>query len=405
MASDTKFRNATFQPGRAITHVPAGNGLYMAITPQGAKSWRFDFRFNGKRQCLTIGRYPEIPLSNHDESKPGAIQYLAKARAALARGENPAALKQLEKQKPVSADTFKTIAEEWFKSLESSRSASWRENVRRWLDDRIYPKIGSRAMQDVLPADVLAILKATAQEGKARSAEYIRQVIGQIFDHAICNLRANFNPAQSLRRAITLPDHIPHPHIPERELPAFLSKLDAYPVEEHRLAIELLLLTAVRIGELVGATWSEIDTERKEWRIPASRMKGRAEHIVPLSDRALECFAELKKLAGDNAYVLPSPYNGSRKPINDAVLNRAIHKISNITPHGTRSTFSTIANERSGFTGDVIEAALSHVQGDAVRAAYNRTTWLEQRAKLMQWWSDYLDNARAGNVVTLPRRA
>src|SRR5436309_2520026 len=227
MASDVRFRNAKYVPlyskgnGQLLNNrLAERDGLYMAITPQGIKSWRFDFRFNGKRQCLTIGRYPEIPLSSDDETKPGARQYLAKARAALARGENPAALKQLEKQKPISADTFKTIAEEWFNSLESTRSASWRDNVRRWLDDRIYPKIGSRAIQDVQPADVLAILKAMEKEDKARSAEYIRQVIGQIFDHAICNLRANFNPAQSLRKAITLPDHIPHPHIPERELPA-----------------------------------------------------------------------------------------------------------------------------------------------------------------------------------------
>jgi integrase len=268
----------------------------------------------------------------------------------------------------------------------------------------VYPAFGSRPIEEVKPADVLEVLKSLERDGASRSAEYVRRMIGQIYDHAIRNLRAEFNPAQSLRGAVVQPAKVSHPHVTERELPAFLSKVDAIPEENMRLAVNLLLQTAVRRGELTGAKWSELDLDRREWRIAPERMKNRREHIVPLSRQAVECFERLKTLAGESEYVLPSPQN-PRKPTGRDALRLIFSRMDcGISPHGTRATFSTIANERSGASGDVIEAALAHVQGDATRASYNRTTWLEQRAKLLQWWSDYLTNARS-NVVTLPRRA
>jgi integrase len=373
-------------------------GLHLYVSPTGARSWRYSFRFGGRAQLLSIGLFPDISLKR-------ARLLHADARRQLAEGRNPAQLKQQQKEKAPESGTFKALAEQWYSALEAERSESWRYLRRRWLDQRVYPEIGKKALKDVQAADVLAILKHLEREGKARSAESVRQMIGQIFDHAIRNLWVSFNPAQSLAGAVKPPKHVPHPHLSERELPDFLAKVEAYPDASLKLAVKLLFLTFVRKSELTGATWSEIDFDRSEWRIPASRMKGKREHLVPLGTQALECFQELKKLANGSDYVLPSPTK-PRQPIGRSLLVTVFKELGGkISPHGVRATASSILNERSGFSGDVIEAQLAHVQGDQVRAAYNRAAYMEQRAKLMQWWSDYLDNARRGNVVQLPVRA
>lgn len=373
-------------------------GLHLYVSPTGARSWRYAFRFGGRAQLLSIGLFPDISLKR-------ARLLHADARRQLAEGRNPAQLKQQQKEKAPESGTFKALAEQWYSALEAERSESWRYLRRRWLDQRVYPEIGKKALKDVQAADVLAILKHLEREGKARSAESVRQMIGQIFDHAIRNLWVSFNPAQSLAGAVKPPKHVPHPHLSERELPDFLAKVDAYPDASLKLAVKVLMLTFVRKSELTGATWSEIDFERAEWRIPASRMKGKREHLVPLSTQALESFRELKKLANGSDFVLPSPTK-PRQPIGRSLLVTVFTELGGkISPHGVRATASSILNERSGFSGDVIEAQLAHVQGDQVRAAYNRAAYMEQRAKLMQWWSDYLDNAKRGNVVQLPIRA
>ena len=375
-------------------------GLHLYVSPTGARSWRYSFRFGGRAQLLSLGLFPDISLKR-------ARLLHGEARRVLAEGQNPALLKrqQNEQKKSPESGSFKAIAEQWYSSLEAERSQSWRYLRRRWLDQRVYPEIGKKALKDVQAADVLAILKHLEREDKARSAESVRQMIGQIFDHAIRNLWVSFNPAQSLAGAVKPPKHTPHPHLSERQLPDFLAKVDAYPDASLKLAVKLLFITFVRKSELTGATWSEIDFERAEWRIPASRMKGGREHLVPLSTQALASFRELKKLASGSDYVLPSSIR-PRQPIGRSLLVTVFRALGErISPHGVRATASSILNERSGFPGDVIEAQLAHVERDQVRAAYNRAQWLEQRAKLMQWWSDYLDNARRGNVVQMPVRA
>ena len=394
MLTDTKVKG--LRSGR----LSDARGLYVVCLPSGAKSWRYDFRFprsaKGRRQTLTLGNYPDFSLADAREAHQ-------EARKALAKGENPCAQKQAAKREQAQrgADSFKALAESWYETLEGQRSKSWRGNVRRWLKKRIYPEIGSKPVKDVQAADVLAILRAMEREGKARSGEHVRQLVSQIFDHAVVNLRATFNPAQSLSGALTPPAHVPHPHLSEKELPDWLKRLDAYPLKQPRLAAYLLLLTATRKGELLGAKWTEIDFTAREWRIPAEKMKSGKEHIVPLSDQALECLRELQNAS---EYVLTSETRPHR-PMSKNPLDKIFWDLGEISPHGVRSTFSTIANERSGFSGDVIEAALAHVEPDQVRRVYNRAQWLEQRAKLLQWWGDYLENARKGNVIALARRA
>lgn len=375
-----------------------GGGLFLFVSPAGARSWRYAFRFGGRAQLLTLGKYPDISLKR-------ARKDHKEARQALAEGRNPALLKQQNKERSPETGTFKSLSEQWYTQYQAERSQSWKENARRWLDDRVYPAFGSKPIGEVKPADVLQVLKSMEREKVVKSAEYVRQMVSQIFDYAIRNLWATFNPAQSLAGVVVLPKHKPHPHLTEKELPDFLAKVDAHPKDSVRLAVKLLLLTFVRKSELTNATWSEVDMDRAEWRIPAIRMKNKVEHIVPLSPQALECFAELKKLSNGSEYVFPSPIKRNA-PISRTLLGMVFDEFNaGISPHGIRSTASSILNERSGFAGDVIEVQLSHVERNQIRRAYNRAEYMESRAKLMAWWANYLDNAKIGNVVTLPRRA
>jgi len=306
----------------------------------------------------------------------------------------------------IAGDTVKALAESWYAQKAPHRSTSWRDNVRRWLDQDVYPAIGSWAVTDVKPADVLGIVRRVAEERGARSAEYLRQTLAQVYAHAIRNLRATANPARDVRGAIERPDPKRRAPLSANEIPAFLEAVDRYPGRlSTKLAIKLLLLTFVRKGELIGATWDEIDLARAEWRIPAGRMKMRDPHIVPLSRQAVEAFRDLKALASGSQYVLPN-LGSLDRPMGASSLNVAFDRMGygeRFTPHGVRATASTILNEQ-GFRSDVIERQLAHTERNRVRAAYNHADYLEERGSMMQQWADYIDGLCAGADVTPIRR-
>lgn len=180
----------------------------------------------------------------------------------------------------------------------------------------------------------------------------------------------------------------------------FLEKLDSYSGDPHTVAaMRLLLLTAVRPGEVRGARWVEFDQEQALWIIPAERMKMRLEHRVPLSRQALSVLKSIKELTGGFDLVFPSPYKPTRV-LSENTFNQALRRMGyeDATAHGFRALFSTVANE-AGWNPDVIERQLAHVERNQVRAAYHRSSYMEDRVKLMQWWADYLDGKRAGKVV------
>jgi integrase len=386
-----------------------GHGLYCYVAPTGTKTWRFEFRFpptaKGARQTLTLGRYS---IKGDGVTALTVLQArgeLSKARDAIKRGENPAALKQQEKNPPPERTAFKVIAEEWYSDNENGKSASWSDNTRRWLDKRIYPELGKRPIEAISDAEVLSLCRSIQREGKHRTAAYVRRLIAEIYTYA---LPGRPNPAEAIRQRIKAPEPEHHAKLSERELPAFLKKADAYGDPVIRLALRLLLLTFTRKTELTGAAWSEIDyADAKEWKIPPERMKGGKEHYVPLSRQACECLRELRKFSSNSELVFPSPYK-PRKPIGRELLNKAFRKMGyeKFTPHGIRATASTILNERSGFPSSVIDAQLSHDKRDKVEASYNRADYLEQRRRLMQYWADTLDTMRTkGKVLPMRGRA
>jgi integrase len=383
-------------------------GLYLFVTPSGSKTWRYDFRFLGRRQTLTLGPYPEVSLQK-------ARKRHRAARELLEDGQNPALAKQREKASAhaAAANTLEAVADEWLKETAPHRSQSWAVMVGGWFRNHINPVLGTRPLDGIEPADVLALVRSIAagtakscnSEPQPRTAENVRWIISRVYRYANRNLLTKINPARDIQGAIQLPPTKHHQPLKAKELPEFLKKIDGYDGRpETRIALKLLLLTFVRGGELVGATWDEFDLERKEWRVPGARMKMKEEHIVPLSRQAIACLKELKPLTGHRQHLFPG-MGDPKGPMSDETLRAALIKLGykgKFTPHGIRATASTLLNEQ-GWRPDVIEKQLAHQERDRIRAAYNRADYLEERRKMMQTWADFLDalKASSGKIVVI----
>ena len=379
------------------------DGLYLYVTPSGAKSWRFDYRVAGARETLSIGLYPDVGLER-------ARDELGKARKLVAKGESPARAKQDRKSsaKIARANTLQAVGRKWYQARAAYRSASWQGNAKRWLEGDFYPAIGSKPIQDVTADDVERVVRQIADKRGAKSAEYARIMLAAIFK-SLPRAHGVGNPARDLGRVIEPPKVIPRGRaLTTKEIPVFLEAADRYPGNHStKLAIRLLMLTFVRKRELIEAKWSELDLKRGEWVIPAERMKMDGAHTVPLSRQAVECFEKLKPLACGSDYVFPH-FARNEKPMNASTINMAFYRIGyagKFTPHGARSTASTALNAQ-GWSVDAIERQLAHAERDLVRAAYNQSDYMVERKKMMQAWADYVDGLCAGaDVVPIKRKA
>ena len=384
-------------------------GLYLWIAPSGTKSWRYDFRHVGRRYTLTLGLYARPDARRPDVTLEQARERHSAARKFVAAGQNPAMKKQTDRQKARHAATnsFEAIAEDWLKKRKDMRSEDWLEAMRRWFKRDVYPAIGSKPIEDVTAEDVRGVLRKILKRGTHRTAEYTRGAIAQVFHHAILDGRAKNNPGRELVGFIERPPVRHHAHLEGKHLPSLFQAIDNYGGRiQTKLALKLLALTFVRVRELIEATWDEFDLEHGIWTIPAHRMKARKPHVVPLSDQALELLARAKTAATGSRFVFPSLSRLDR-PISATTLNFALDEMGfagRLTPHGLRATASTVLNGM-GFSPDMIEKQLAHVERNPVRAAYNHSDLLPERRGMMQRWSDYIDGLCAGAKVTPIRRA
>lgn len=396
--NDAKLRSLT-TPGRHFD----GGGLYLEVTPAGSRYWRLKYRHAGKEKRLAFGVYPEVGLKLARERRE-------EARKVLERGEDPGELRKAAKVQAVieAGNTFGTVAADWVKHQGTKWEAGTRAAIERAFRVDVYPAIGAVPMAQLKPRDVTAVVKVIEARGAGELAYRVLQRIRAVFRYAVVHERIESNPMLDLRAGELLkPRQAEHrAAMPDKELPEFLAKLTAYEGEmATKQALRLLLLTAVRPGELRGALWAEIDTDAAVWRIPAERMKMRAEHLVPLSRQALDVLATMFPLSGTHAFVFPSPYYPG-KPLSENTLNSALARMGYkgiATAHGFRALFSTVANE-SGHDPDAIERQLAHTDGNKVRAAYHRATYLKDRAELMQWWADYIEGRRTAVAAKLPAR-
>ena len=383
--NDRQIRNA--KPSDKPYKLTDGNGLYLQITPAGGKLWRLKYRFDSKEKLLSIGKYPAVSLVE-------ARQAAENARQMLAQGQDPAAAKQQAKQERQTAiaNSFENIAREWH----SNRLPGWTPNhaARVWhsLEVDALPTIGRLPITEIKAPLLLEMIRGIEARGVSETASRVLQRVKSVFNYAIQTGRAADNPALSLA-GVVVKKKVEHMlALPQQELTEFYRRLMLQKMRpETRLALLLIVLTLVRPGNIRHAEWEEIDRQRKEWAIPAKKMKMREPHIVPLSDWALELLDELHAITGYSRYLFPSSRD-PEKPLSENTMIYAMGRMGYrgiATSHGFRSFATDVLNE-NGFDWDVVERQIAHVEQYKVRAAYHRTSYLPERCKMMQWYSDWL---------------
>lgn len=397
--TDTTCRTA--KPAAKPRKLSDGDGMYLEVMPNGSKYWRLKYRFAGKEKRLALGVYPETSLAD-------ARAHRVQARKILALGNDPSEVKKEVKRTTLlnTENTFEAVAREWYAQNVHTWSERHGEAVLTRLEADIFPKLGSRAIKEINSPEMLSTLRLIEKRGALDLAQTVAQYCRRIYAYAIATGRAERNPVTDLRGALKTPVRKHHAYLKADELPEYLGKLEAYdghPIT--KLALRFLMLTFVRTQELRGAEWTEIDLEKAEWRIPASRMKMKDPHIVPLSRQAVAVLEELQKHTGNRQHVFANQHKPSTFMSENTMLY-ALYRMgyhSRTTGHGFRATASTILNEH-GFPPDHIERQLAHIERNKVRAAYNHAQYLPERRKMMQWWADYLGTARTPKVVPLKAR-
>ncbi|MFY9640096.1 MAG: integrase arm-type DNA-binding domain-containing protein [Rhodomicrobium sp.] len=366
--------------------VTDGRGLYLYVTPQGSRLWRFDYRQNGKRLTLSFGPYPDLGLA-------AAREKLGEARAALAEGRDPAASKTRLR---AANDNFGHLTDEWLEKRKKEGLAPATMTKLTWFIDMIRDELGKLPIEDVGTAELLTFLRKFEAREKYHLAKRLRATLSRIFKYGIASGRAGRDPAADLTDALTsVPTTSRAAITTEKELAGLLRAVAEYDGSKHiRIALLLLVHLFCRPGELRQMEWVEIDDAKKLWLIPASRMKMRKAHVVPLSARSLALIDELRPMTGAGRFSFPS-LRSPGKPISENTLNATLRRLGytkeEVCSHGFRSTASTLLNESGRFNPDAIEAQLAHrPQGGAVRAAYLRGEFFEERVQMMTWWSDYL---------------
>lgn len=392
--TDTAIRAA--KPAEKPYKLADAHGLFVLVQPSGSKWWRLKYRFDGKERKLAIGVYPELSLAAARKARD-------KARDKIMNGIDPAAQKQRDKVNAqiAVAITFGLVAEEYIaKSVREGRAEATIEKS-RWVLKQLMPALGQRPVAQIEPQELLAVLKKMEARGNLETAKRTRAFASRVFRYAVATARAKSDPAELLRGALIAPTHKHFAAIIEpKRVGELLRAFDGYegqPITKAGLILSALVF--VRPGEMRRAEWAEIDFEAAVWRIPAAKMKGRVEHVVPLSRQAIEQLRNLQALTGNGRYVFPS-LRTPREPMSENTINSALRRLGysgdEMTAHGFRAMASTLLNESGKWHPDAIERALSHKESDKVRAAYHRGAHWDERVAMAQWWSDYLDTLRKG---------
>jgi len=401
MLTDPKCRTAT-TGGKALRKLSDDRGLQLWIYADGRKYWRLRYWVAGKEKSLSLGVYPEVSLRQARTRRDAE-------RQRLAAGLDPSAERRADKlrAKLAAENSFEAVAREWYGKQVHTWVAHHAADVLRRLEHNIFPTLGARPIAQIEAPELLAAVRRIEERGAYDLAHRVLQVCGQVFRYGIATGRCTRDLAADLRGALT-------PHVKKNqaavrpeELPDLLRAIATYDKLGERqtlLALQLMVLTFVRTGELIGALWSEIDLEAGLWIIPAERMKAGTEHLVPLARQAVAILQELKALGGGSRFVFPG--RNRDKPISNNTMLFALYRLGykgKMTGHGFRAVASTVLNEQ-GWRADVIERQLAHCERNEVRGAYNRAEYLAERARMMQAWADHVD-ALAKGAKVLPFKA
>ncbi len=384
-----------------------GNGLFLLVTAKGGKLWHFKYRFEGKEKLLSFGAYPDISLEEARKRRQDA-------RNKIANDIDPSEVRKAVKEAEANQEnTFEAVALEWFNRQAPTWAETHAATVISRLKRDVFPLVGSRPINELTAFDMMQMFRKIEARGKIETAHRVKSICGQVFRYAVSSGRTDRDCTADLKGTLTPVISKHHAAITDvKEVPAFLRAIDDFTGSfVVKCALQLSPLVFLRPGELRYAEWSEFDFDAGEWLIPIERMKLKKrlkearkgdKHLVPLSGRAIEILKSLMPVTGDGRLVFPSMIT-NLKPISDNTLNQAIRRMGynhdEMTAHGFRAMARTILDEVLEFPIDIIEHQLAHVVRDANGRAYNRTTKLPQRKKMMQVWSDYLEKLKSGAKV------
>ncbi len=371
-----------------------GAGMYLLVKPNGGRYWRLDYRYRDKHKTLALGVYPEVSLAEARIKREHA-------RRQIRDGTDPSHARKVERltgAKP--GRTFQDVAEELIEKMASEGRAQVTIDKTKWVFKFAYPFFGDQLVNEITAQEVLAALRVVEAKGNFETARRLRSKCGQVFRLAIATGRAERDPTQDLRGALTTPKRKHYATIVRpKEISALLLAIDGYTGHTTtRLALQLIALTFVRPGELRHAEWREFDFDAKIWEIPAEKMKMRRLHRIPLATQALDLIETLRPLTETSPYLFPTISNYHR-PMSENTLTSALRRMGytgeQMTAHGFRAMAATRLNEMNNWSPDVIERQLAHQEANPVRRAYTHAAeYWDDRVEMMQVWADYLDELR-----------
>lgn len=411
MLTDIACKASTCPPDKPRARFADSGGLYLEVTPNASKRWFWKYRFDGKEKRLALGSYPSVKLKEARSARDDA-------RKVLQQGTDPSQKRQLDKAtaRVSAANTYELVAREFL----AIKTKEWSEaHSVKWIrlqEANLFPWIGSLPLADISAPLLLDTLRRVEARGKNETAHSLRQYAGQVFRYGIATGRCSNDPAHALHGALqsVMVKHMAAVLEP-KQAGELLRAIDAY--HGHPTTREALILSALlfqRPGNIRQMEWAWVDLDGGMLTIPAASMKrtklGKMNgkpHLVPLAPQAVECLKRMQVLSGAGRYVFPSLLTGER-PMSDNTVNTALRRMgytnSEMTAHGFRAMARTILGEHLETDPEVIEAQLAHGKSGPLGSAYDRTTYMAQRRKMMQTWADYLDRLRAGAEV-IPLRA
>lgn len=383
--TDTQIRSIRAED-RPTKHSDGG-GLHLLVSPNGSKLWRLAYRFGGKQKTLAFGVYPHVSLSKARERRE-------EAKAVLATGIDPAQLAKEEKARKhaVASNTFSAVADELLAKMEREGRAEATLVKTRWLMDMAKDALGSRPVAEISAAEILVPLRKVEAKGNLETARRLRALIGQVFRYAIATARTDNDPTFGLRGALTTQKVTHRPAITDAKAFGVLLKAiaDYDGAAQTRIALQLMALLYPRPGELRQAEWCEFDLNAGVWTIPAARTKMRREHKKPLPEQAVTLLRELQFITGNGQLAFPAQ-TSMQRPLSENTLNAALRRMGftkdQASAHGFRASASTLLNESGQWLPDAIEAELGHVESNAVRRAYHRALYWEERVRMQSWWA------------------
>ncbi|MGL5948864.1 MAG: tyrosine-type recombinase/integrase [Aeromonas sp.] len=383
------------KPRARVFNLGDGEGLQLRVSPSGSKLWIWNFvsPVTGRRVSLSLGRFPVITLAE-------ARSLRMDAERLKIKGIDPRH-QRAEQRAILRTSALKHVASQWLELKAHTVSPSHLSCVRAQIEQHLLPHLGDISVTKITAPLAISALRAVEERGHLLTVRRTCAVLNEIMDYCANHGIITANPCAAMAKVFKQPIKTNYPTLKPHELPELMTAIAANTAQSAITlhCLQWMIHTLVRPREAAAARWDELDIEARVWHIPAQRMKMKRPHRVPLTDQMLDLLEALRPISGHRPYLFPNAHRplGHISPtsINTALIGMGFR--GRLVAHGIRSLGSTTLNEQ-GFSADVIEAALSHVDANEVRRTYNRSDYFEQRVAVMQWWCDHVDRAKAGSA-------